>query len=70
MLTTIKGYYENGQIVLEEKPHIQNKAGVIVTFLTDEKDVHKKAKRILGVLTGKISIPDNFNEQSEDFNEL
>ena len=69
MLTTVKGYYDHEQIILSEKPPVQSKAEVIVTFLTDEEGIHKPNKRILGSLAGKITIPDNFNDQSEDFNE-
>jgi len=70
MLSTVKGYYENGKIILEEKPPIHYKADVIVTFLTDEKGVRPKAKRALGTMAGKISIPENFNDQLEDFNDF
>jgi predicted DNA-binding antitoxin AbrB/MazE fold protein len=35
MLTTVEGIYENGQIILKEKPKVNHKVKVIVTF-TDE----------------------------------
>jgi hypothetical protein len=69
MLTTVKGYYDQGQIILNEKPPIEKKTDVIVTFLTDEKSVATSSKRILGALKGKITLPDNFDDQLEDFNE-
>ncbi len=69
MLTTIKGYYDHGQIILKEKPPVPDKTDVIVTFLTDDKKEREAGKRILGALTGKIAIPDNFNDDLEDFYE-
>jgi len=36
MLTTIKGYYDQGCIVLEEIPPVDTKTEVMVTFLTSE----------------------------------
>ncbi len=35
MQTTIKGIYDNGQIVLEEMPPTKNKSKVVVTFLEE-----------------------------------
>lgn len=64
MLTSIKGVYENGKIVLDETPSVQNKYKVVVTFL-DEIQASSD-KRILGSLKGKIGIPDNFNEPLDD----
>ena len=66
MLTTIKGYYENGSITLKEEPPIHEKTEVIVTFLNEEKDKANNGKRIPGGLKGKVSIPDDFNEPIED----
>jgi hypothetical protein len=60
MLTTIKGYYDHGQIVLQETPPVETKTEVMVTFLTDE--VKPTAKRKLGGLEGKVNLPDDFNE--------
>jgi len=68
MLTTIKGYYDHGQIVLEETPPIKSKTEVMVTFLTDISPVNKTAKRTLGGLEGKVNLPDNFNEPLDDLN--
>jgi Protein of unknown function (DUF2281) len=61
MLTTIKGYYDHGQIVLEETPPIKTKTEVMVTFLTN-KAVGKPIKRKLGGLEGKVNLPEDFNE--------
>lgn len=32
MLTIIKGVYHNGQVILDEKPDVQNDVEVLVTF--------------------------------------
>jgi len=64
MLTTIKGIYKNGQIVLDEIPPTKNKSKVVVTFL--EEIPLSPSKRRLGSLKGKIGIPDNFNEPLDD----
>lgn len=61
MLTTIEGIYENGTITLSEALPIAGKAKVIVIFLEEKKGVR------LGSLEGKASIPDDFNEPLEDF---
>ncbi|HEY5390535.1 MAG TPA: hypothetical protein VIJ57_00370, partial [Hanamia sp.] len=60
MLTTIKGTYNNGQIVLDEIPPTKNKSKVVVTFL-EEIESSTLQKRPFGSLKGKIGIPDNFN---------
>lgn len=67
MLTTIKGYYDHGQIILDEQPPVKTKTGVIVTFLSEEKKDLKPAKRKLGGLEGKVNLPDDFNEPLDDF---
>lgn len=38
MLTTIKGYYEHGKIVLKEEAPVKEKMDVIVTFLTEQNE--------------------------------
>ncbi len=65
MLTTIKGIYENGQIVLDEIPQAKNKSKVVVTFLEEIQPAYLK-KRRLGSLKGKISMPEDFNEPLDD----
>jgi len=64
MLTAVKGYYEEGKIVLEEEPPVTSKTEVIVTFLTREESPVKK--RVPGALKGKISLPDDFDEPLDD----
>ena len=65
MLTTIKGTYYNGQIILDEIPAAKNKSKVVVTFL-EEIQSSPFQKRRLGSLKGKIGIPDNFNAPLDD----
>lgn len=65
MLTTIKGIYVNGQIVLDEMPPTKNSSKVVVAFLEEIQPTAVK-KRRLGSLKGKISIPDNFNKPLDD----
>jgi hypothetical protein len=65
MLTTIKGIYDNGQIVLDEAPPTKNKSKVVVTFLEEIESSPFKKRRI-GSLKGKIGIPDDFNEPLDD----
>ena len=64
MLTAIKGYYEEGKIIMGEEPPVFSKTEVIITFLTEEKA--PAGKRIPGGLKGKVSIPDDFNEPLDD----
>lgn len=65
MLTTIKGYYEEGHIILTEDAPVHSKTNVIVTFLTDERQPIKK-KRVTGGLKGNATLPDDFNEPLDD----
>jgi len=66
MLTTIKGYYENGAITLKEEPPVQEKTEVMITFLTNEKKSSTTKQRTPGGLKGKVSLPDDFNEPVDD----
>lgn len=65
MLTTIKGYYENGQITLEEKPPVEEKTEVMITFLESSPAI-TKTMRTPGGLKGRVSLPDNFNDLLDD----
>lgn len=64
MLISIRGYYENGQIVLSEPAPVEVKTDVLVTFLTEES-VKKTEKRIPGGLKGKVELPDDFDEMKD-----
>ncbi len=69
MLTTIEGYYEQGQIFLKEEAPVSEKTAVIITFLTENNRNVKQRKRIPGGLKGKLAIPDNFNQSLDDLKE-
>lgn len=45
MLTTIKGIYNQGKIILNEEPPVQTTTEVMVTFLTDKKPENLQNKR-------------------------
>jgi hypothetical protein len=65
MMTTIKGVYEDGQIFFTEAPPVSERTEVIITFLTEEKKEEPK-KRVLGLLEGKIVVPDDFDEPLDE----
>ena len=64
MLTTVKGVYENGQVIFSEVPPVTERTEVIITFLTEEKREPKKRK--LGGLKGLGSLPDDFDEPLDE----
>jgi hypothetical protein len=43
-MVSVKGTYENGRIILTEKPIAINRANVIVTFLQEEVELPKRRK--------------------------
>ena len=66
MFATIKGYYEEGQIFLEEEAPVKSKTEVIITFLAEGAKNKGIQKRVPGGLKGKVAIPDDFNEPLDD----
>jgi hypothetical protein len=66
MLTAIKGFYDHGQIILEETPPVKSKTQVVVTFLTEGKSMPSPVKRKLGGLEGQVPLPEDFNEPLDD----
>jgi hypothetical protein len=66
MFATIKGYYEQGQIFLEEEAPVESKTEVIITFLTEDIKNSGIQKRVPGGLKGKVAIPDDFNDPLDD----
>ncbi len=68
MLTSVEGFYENGQVYLNEIPPVKDKIRVVVTFMS-EIGVYTFPKRRLGSLQGKIGLPDDFNEPLDDLKE-
>ena len=72
MYTAIKGIYENGKIILTEEPPVKSKAEVMITFLTNQDNPIKKEtpkKITLGLLEGKIKLPNDFNDPLDDLKE-
>lgn len=65
MLTAIKGYYDNGVIIMEEDAPVRSRTEVIITFLTGDNGIIT-GQRVPGALKGKVSLPDDFNEPLED----
>ncbi|MFC3199911.1 DUF2281 domain-containing protein [Parapedobacter deserti] len=68
MYTAIKGIYENGKITFTEEPPVKSKAEVMITFLTGQDSAEKapKGKVKIGLLEGKIKLPEDFNEPLDD----
>lgn len=66
MLTTIKGYYDNGHIVMMEEPPVNDKTDIIITFLSEEKIKDEQKKIKLGLLKGKIFVSEHFDEPLDD----
>jgi len=64
-MTTVRGYYDHGKIVLSEDVSVAEKTEVIVTFLNEVSE-KRKSLRIPGGLKGKVTLPDNFNEPLDD----
>ncbi len=70
MITAIRGYYENGKVILFEKPPVKTRTEVVVTFLTDEnKPPLNSIKRMPGGLKGKVTLPEDFDEPLDDLKE-
>ena len=68
--TMISGFYENGQIVLDELPKTNKKVQVFVSFtepLEIKENVRKK--RQFGTMKGSFVYPDDFNEPLDDLKE-
>jgi len=67
MNLSISGIYENGEIKLSTRPPQNRKQNLIVTFLPEEDQKPKKAKRILGQLEGKnLRIPMDFDQPLDE----
>ena len=67
MLTTVKGVYEGGKIILLEDAPVKAKADVFVTFFPPDAEAPSPKKRgAPGGLQGKVDIPEDFNEPLDD----
>jgi hypothetical protein len=78
MLQSVEGIYRNGTIELLETPHNIHESRVLITFLaTSESNSiepkasppEKKKRNGFGILKGKISMSDDFDEPLEEFEE-
>ncbi|KQS33501.1 DUF2281 domain-containing protein [Dyadobacter sp. Leaf189] len=67
MRNVIKGIFENGQITLNERPPVEKRTAVLVTFIP-EKTLAPAKKRQAGVLSGKIKMSDDFDDPIDAFN--
>jgi hypothetical protein len=66
MPNVVKGVFENGQITLTEKPPVEKKTTVLVTFVS-EPMIKGRKMREAGVLSGKIKMSEDFDDPLEDF---
>lgn len=69
MLTTIKGYYEDGQIILKEEPPVTDKTEVMITFLTEEASTKSK-KKIPVISKQKILVSNRINKRTKEKRKL
>ncbi|MCF2504834.1 DUF2281 domain-containing protein [Dyadobacter sp. CY107] len=66
MLTVIEGTYENGQVILDHKPKVENKTKVVVIFEEIEMPTDTNEKRPFGISKGNITLSPDFNEPLDD----
>ncbi len=64
MLKTVKGIYENGQVILDE-PLATTRAKVIVTVIEELEPMPPKPRKA-GSMRGTFIIGDDFNEPLDD----
>lgn len=70
MSLTIKGIFENGKIVLDELPPSNKKMPVKIIFPDIENAIPLKNNEIkFGSLKGKISVPEDFDDELDVLNE-
>lgn len=62
----ISGFYENGQIVLDELPKINKKVQVFISFTEPLEIKSVRKKRQFGISRRSVIMGDDFNESSED----
>ena len=66
MLQTIEGIYLNGQVIFNEAPPKKKDVKIFVTFTEEKVEPKVLKKRELGMFTGLIKVPADFNEPIED----
>lgn len=65
--TMISGFYENGQIILDELPKTNKKVQVFVSFVEPlEIEGKTKEKRQFGISKGNIIMNSDFNDPLDD----
>lgn len=69
MLTTIEGFYENGQVILTENPPLRKKTKVLITFMEEVEPSTSQKKRPLGTMKGTIKMSEDFNDAIDDLND-
>lgn len=70
MSLTIKGIFENGKIVLDALPPSNKKMPVKIIFPNIKDEIPLKNNEIkFGSLKGKISVPDDFDNELDVLNE-
>lgn len=68
MSVNINGYYENGKVKLTEPAPTEENVPVTVIFPEPAKSL-KKNEIKFGGLKGKISVPENFDDEIEELKE-
>lgn len=61
----IKAIFENGQVTLTEPPPTKEKVPVTIIFPEIEKPFEKNEIQF-GSLSGKISVPENFDDEIDE----
>ncbi len=68
MPVVIKGIFENGKVKLVEPAPTKENVPVTITFPESEK-LLKKNEVKFGSLAGKISVPENFDDEINEMKE-
>ncbi|TAF72740.1 MAG: DUF2281 domain-containing protein [Bacteroidetes bacterium] len=66
MKIAISGTYQEGKIFISKKPDFKAKPKVVILFESENEDIKK---RKFGILKGKISASDNFDDPLDDLKE-
>ncbi len=69
MPVTIKAIFAKGQVKLEEPAPTTETVEVTVTFPDIERQLGENEIKF-GSLSGKITLPSNFDDESNEMNEL
>ena len=74
MLQAVEGIYRNGTIELLETPENIHESRVLITFLPTTTPIEspatpRKKRNGFGILKGKISMTEDFDDPLEEFEE-